>query len=97
VFQNAAAQTPFADDDDIRRLILEIDEKEAPAGILFVLKQSDTGRWIKEKGQNFFIPVAVASGQEAFAESLDLASIADRIIENEMGRNSWTLMHRFNL
>ncbi|MGO9014085.1 MAG: phosphohistidine-like domain-containing protein [Dissulfurispiraceae bacterium] len=97
VFQNAAAQTPFADNVDIRRLTLEIDEKEAPAGILLVLKQSDTGRWIKEKGQNFFIPVAVPSGQEAFSESLDLASIADKIIENEMGRNSWTLMHRFNL
>ncbi len=97
VFQNTAAQTPFADNDGIRRLVLEIDEKEAPAGILFVLKQSDTGRWIKEKGQNFFIPVAVPSGQEAFSGNLELASLADKIIENEMGRNSWTLMHRFNL
>src|SRR5208282_2542947 len=59
VFQNTAAQTPFVDNDGIRRLILEIDEKEAPAGLLFVLRQSDTGRWIKEQGQNFFIPVAV--------------------------------------
>ena len=97
LFQNTAAQTPFADNDGIRRLILEIDEKEAPAGILFVLKQRDTGRWIKEKGQNFFIPVAAISGQKAFPGSLDLASLADKIIENEMGRNSWTLMHRFNL
>ena len=97
VFQNTAAQTPFADNDDIRRLVLEIDEKEAPACILFVLKQSDTGRWIKETGQNFFIPVAGPSRQEAFSESLDLSSLADKIIENEMGRNSWTLMHRFNL
>src|SRR5208282_3376981 len=39
VFQNTAAQTPFTENDDIRRLILETDEKEAPAGILFVLKQ----------------------------------------------------------
>ncbi len=97
VFQNTAAQTPFDDNDGISRLVLEIDEKEAPAGILFVLKQSDTGRWIKEKGQNFFIPVAVPSAQEAYAGSPDLASLADKIIENEMGRNSWTLMHRFNL
>jgi len=97
VFQNTAAQTPFTDDDGIRRLILEIDAKEAPVGLLFVLRQSVTGRWIKEKGQNFFIPVAIPSGQEAFTGSLDLASLADKIIENEMGRNSWTLMHRFNL
>src|SRR5208337_2188810 len=62
VFQNTAAQTPFTDDDGTGRLILEINEKEAPIGILFVLKQSDTGRWIKESGQNFFIPVAVPSG-----------------------------------
>src|SRR5208337_2014987 len=63
VFQNTAAQTPFTDDDGIRRLILEIDAKEAPVGLLFVLRQSVTGRWIKEKGQNFFIPVAIPSGQ----------------------------------
>ncbi len=97
VFQNSAAQTPFSDNDGIRRLILEVPGKEAPTGILFVLKQSDTGRWIKEKGQNFFIPVTVPSEQKAFSDSPGLASLADKIIENEMGRNSWTLMHRFNL
>ncbi len=26
-----------------------------------------------------------------------LDSLAEEIIEKEMGRNSWTLMHRFNL
>ncbi len=97
VFQNGAAQTTFADNNDIRRLILDIEEKEAPAGILFVLRQGDTGRWIKEKGQNFFIPVAAPSVQEALSGGLDPASLADKIIENETGRNSWTLMHRFNL
>ncbi|HXW68233.1 MAG TPA: hypothetical protein VEJ88_01390, partial [Dissulfurispiraceae bacterium] len=97
LFQNAAAQTPFADNDGIRRLTLEIDEKEAPAGLLFVLTQSDTGHWIKEQGQNFFIPVAGTSGLENFSGSPELASLAAIIVENEMGRNSWTLMHRFNL
>jgi len=97
VFQNTAAQTPFAYDDGIGRLILQINEKEAPAGILFVLKQSDTWHWIKQEGQNFFIPVAAPSGQEDFSGSLELVSLADKIIENEMSRNSWTLMHRFNL
>jgi alpha-glucan,water dikinase len=97
VYQNTAAQTPFADNDGSRWLVLNINGQDAPTGILFVLKQSDTGRWIKESGQNFFIPVAVPSGQEAFSERLELAPLADKIIENEMGRNSWTLMHRFNL
>ncbi len=97
VFQNTAAQTPFADTDGTGRLVLEIDEKEAPADILFVLKQSDTGRWIKNKGLNFIVPAARLSGQEKFSGSIGLAAVADRIIENEMGRNSWTLMHRFNL
>jgi alpha-glucan,water dikinase len=97
VYQNTAAQTPFKDNDGYRWLSLNLDGQDAPTGILFVLKQSDTGRWIKEKGQNFFIPVAVPPGQEAFSERLELASLADKIIESEMGRNSWTLMHRFNL
>ncbi len=97
VYQNTAAQTQFADKDGSGWLLLNIDGQDAPAGILFVLKQGGTGRWIKDRGQNFFIPVAVTSGQEAFSGSLELASLADKIIENEMGRNSWTLMHRFNL
>ncbi len=100
VFQDTAAQTPFADSaysDGTSLLLLDSSEDEAPLGIWFVLKQSDTGRWIKDKGQNFFIPVAPSSGQEAFSESLELAAITDKIIENEIGRNSWTLMHRLNL
>ena len=88
VFQNAAAQTPFADNVDIRRLILEIDEKEAPAGILLVLKQGDTGRWIKEKGQNFFIPVAVPSGQEAFSEVSTLL-----LLPIKSSKMKWAAIH----
>lgn len=97
LFQNAAAQTPFEDRDGLRRLILDTGVEEAPCGILFVLKQSDTGRWIKDEGRNFFIPVAPSPIRKNLSESGGLARVADKIIENEMGRNSWTLMHRFNL
>ncbi len=97
VFQDSAAQTQFADSDGFRQLTIETGEQEAPQGISFVLKQGDTGQWIKRNGENFFIPVAVPSGQEVFSASRELPAIADEIIKNEMGRNSWTLMHRLNL
>ncbi|MBF0506831.1 MAG: hypothetical protein HQL09_08340 [Nitrospirae bacterium] len=97
VFQDAAAQTQFIEGDGFRQLTIEAGEQEAPQGISFVLRQGDTGPWINRNGQNFFIPVAVPSGREAFSAGNDLAAIADEIIKSEMGRNSWTLMHRLNL
>ncbi|MBF0558075.1 MAG: hypothetical protein HQL08_04785 [Nitrospirae bacterium] len=97
LFQNTAAQTLFEDRDGSRRLVLETGVEDAPSGILFVLKQGDAGRWIKDEGRNFFIPVALSSTVKNLSESGGLANVADKIIENEMGRNSWTLMHRFNL
>jgi alpha-glucan,water dikinase len=96
VFQNKAAQTPFVDHGDFRRLDLAISEQEAPMGISFVLKRVDTGRWLKSNGSDFYIPLA---SPPKFESSLrpTLAGLAEEIIENEMGRKSWTLMHRFNL
>ncbi len=97
VFKNKAAQTPFLDDGHWRQLHLEMSEQEAPAGILFVLKQPDTGRWFRDQGGNFYIPLAVPANLEGFFDDPALAAVADEIIEKEMSGNSWTLMHRFNL
>ena len=97
IFQDKAAQTPFDNIAGFRRLHLEISEQEAPRGISFVLKQADTNRWLKDKGRNFYIPVIVQPEHEVSLGDTKLASLADEIIEKEMSRNSWTLMHRFNL
>lgn len=95
VFHNLAAQTPFSDRVGLRQLHLEMSEQEVVPGIVFVLKQTDTDRWLKNHGRNFYAPVLVSTEYEAVFG--DLASLADEIIDREMSRNSWTLMHRFNL
>ncbi|MEW6001240.1 MAG: PEP/pyruvate-binding domain-containing protein [Nitrospirota bacterium] len=97
IFEGRAAQTPFVERNGIRRLDLEINEQEAPLGIPFVLYQVEVDQWLKDRGQNFFIPIAVHPEYEAALGDPELAVIAAEIIEKEMGRNSWTLMHRFNL
>ncbi|NVM20952.1 MAG: hypothetical protein HWN68_04155 [Desulfobacterales bacterium] len=97
VFQDKAAETPFFDHAGYRRLHLEMSEQESPTGISFVLKQADTGRWLKDNGRNFYIPVVVPPEYEASLDDPELAAVAGEIIEKEMSRNSWTLMHRFNL
>lgn len=96
-FGDKAAQTPFADHEGYGRLDFEMSESDAPMGIAFVLRQPDSGRWIKDQGRNFYIPIAVPPEHKVSLGSPELAGIADDIIEKEMSRNSWTLMHRFNL
>ena len=98
VYQNSAAQTPFTPGDDgMSRVRLEFPEPEAPLGVRFVVRQIDTGRWMNDRGANFFLPVLVPSASAAVTlPAGDLARLADEIIQFETGRNSWTLMHRFN-
>ena len=97
IFQDKAAQTPLTDTGGFRRLHLKMDEETAPLGISFVFKEVETGRWFKDGDRNFFIPVVVPEAGALSSGDAELASIADEIIQHETGKNSWTLMHRFNL
>jgi alpha-glucan,water dikinase len=97
IFDDKAVRTAFVSQDDINRLILEFTRKEAPVGIPFVLTFSDEERWLKDRGRNFYIPVAELLNQDQYNGSASYSHIAREIIGAEMGRNSWTLMHRFNL
>ncbi len=97
VYQNSAAQTPFVPGEDgMLQVQLDFTEPELPLGVRFVVQQVNTGRWIKDRGNNFFVPVAVPSAPGPLPAG-DLARLADEIIQAETGRNSWTLMHRFNM
>jgi alpha-glucan,water dikinase len=97
IYEDRSAQTPFREHEGFREVRLNMREQEAPMGISFVLKQVETGRWIKEHGRNFYIPVNVALRYEVPLCDPLLMDLANEIIKKEMSRNSWTLMHRFNL
>jgi len=97
VVQETVAQTPFVGNASANRLQLEIDGHEAPLGMVFVLKQVDTGRWLKDRGGNFYIPILGIRDSGVTLGDAQITRLADEIIEREMSPNSWTLMHRFNL
>jgi len=98
VYPDIAAETPFRLRQDGRwQILLTFPEQDAPLGISFVLKQIDGGRWIKDGGRNFFLPVAASSQRPTAIEDQEVVRLADEIIQSEMAKNSWTLMHRFNL
>lgn len=97
VYDNKAAQTPFREHEGCGRVDFKMAEADAPPGIAFVLYLPDSGRWIKDHGRNFYVPIAGPEQHEGSLDDAELAAMADEIIEKEMSRNSWTLMHRFNL
>ena len=97
VLDEKAVQTPFVWTDGLNRLQLSWQESQAMLGMPFVLHKPDTGEWLKTGPGNIFVPVKMAEHEEAVFESAELAEAADEIIQVETGRNSWTLMHRFNL
>lgn len=97
LWEGHTARTPFAQQAGLSRLRLEMAEADAPMGLAFVLKQAEPSRWLRYRGGNFFVPVRCDYEQQAGVSAPELAGIAREIIQAEMGRNSWTLMHRFNL
>ncbi|MEJ2192942.1 MAG: PEP/pyruvate-binding domain-containing protein [Nitrospirota bacterium] len=95
VFDEKAARTPFQYKDRLNRLMLELPAASPPRGVSFVL-MDDAGRWLKHKGKDFYIPIESPYGEE-IALPPRLQGVAEEIVEAEMGKHSWTLMHRFNL
>ncbi|MCL5096116.1 MAG: hypothetical protein M1608_01005 [Candidatus Omnitrophica bacterium] len=96
LWKNEAAQTPFTRQAGLNQLRLEFPASEAPLGIQCVLK-TESGKWLKNGRENFYIPVKRPSNLPVSPPAPELTELADEIVRAETGRNSWTLMHRFNL
>ncbi|MBW2163567.1 MAG: hypothetical protein JRF43_03735, partial [Deltaproteobacteria bacterium] len=96
-FGKQAIQTPFAEKDGARRIVVRLDRKSGFSSLVFVLYFPEEERWDNNLGRNYRIPLAVPSENEVSLGHPELTVIADEIIEKEMSHNSWTLMHRFNL
>jgi alpha-glucan, water dikinase len=96
VVWQSTTQTPFRQENDLNWLELVFEEAKVPLGIPFVLKQAETGDWLHDdQGKNFFVPLR--PGPKPGAPMEALSGIARTISQVEMGTQSWTLMHRFNL
>ncbi len=96
-FDERAVQTPFEQQNGLLRLTLSIPKEGAPGAIAFVLLEPSSGQWFKDSGSDFLIRLQAPAPTGESLDDPQLRSLADRIIEKEVSKNSWTLMHRFNL
>jgi alpha-glucan,water dikinase len=98
-FDQSAVQTPFIRRDDHGEIVLKLDLSADFTLIEFVLFFPQEGRWDNNRGRNYRIEIP-RSREVSFTTYFDnpeLDHLAGEIIEKEMSRNSWTLMHRFDL
>src|SRR5512139_2675844 len=98
-FDSKAVQTPFLNRGDQPLVVIRFDTSTGLRSLDFVLFFPQDNRWDNNRGKNYRIdiPVTAPTGNETYLGSRELLNIAEEIIEREMGKNSWTLMHRFNL
>lgn len=102
-FDSNALQTPFAERDGLRWLELKLEpalEGLELTGINFVLYQPAHDRWLKPAGGDMHLGLRTIGAPEQVPSSRgrqSLQSLVDDIVDAEMGKRSWTLMHRFNL
>ncbi|HSB51635.1 MAG TPA: hypothetical protein VLD40_03155 [Dissulfurispiraceae bacterium] len=100
IFDKGAVQTPFKIRDGSGEITIKVDRSVAAPLITFVLFFPEERRWDNNRGRNYLIEIPGRDSGEGHDKSLGepgLIGMAGEIIEKEMSRNSWTLMHRFNL
>jgi alpha-glucan,water dikinase len=83
-----AAEGPF------QQLELEVHLDEGVNGLYFVLFVPTKDSWLKQEGHDSLLPLAPPQHSSSAAE---VALLVDEIAQAELGRSSWTLMHRFDL
>lgn len=60
-------------------------------GVMFVLHFPQTKRWVKNGNEDYYIPF------EGNPQATPIDGMIDTICGAEVGKGSWTLMHRFHL
>jgi alpha-glucan, water dikinase len=95
-YDNQAVQTPVPQGDSIRIKIEGGGYVELP----FVLYFHQRNEWDNNHGKNYRIMLLETALERKPSKKItdeELQNIAAEIIEKETSRNSWTLMHRYNL
>ncbi|MBW2329335.1 MAG: hypothetical protein JRF30_00005, partial [Deltaproteobacteria bacterium] len=94
-FGGTAVQTPFSSRNNEGRIVIRLDHPPNLSLVAFCLFFPVENRWDNNHGKNYYIKLR--KPKETVLEAPGVSGLADQIIEKEMSRNSWTLMHRFNL
>lgn len=97
VFDDRAVRTPFIERENFSFLELNFTEKNTPQPMLtFVLNATQNNSWHKYQNHDLLISLFSREVASPFADE-SLEKLAHEIIAGEVGRSSWTLMHRYEL
>ena len=99
VYDDKAARNAFLQEKDgLQKLQLSIPGsiKKGPEALVFLLYQSEEDKWLKYKGNDIFLPLFIDTVGPSFAPQ-EYCEMIENIVACEAGKNSWTLMHRYNL
>ncbi len=100
-FDAKAVRTPFGERDGVRWLEMRFPKPKGKAhlrGMDFILYQPVENLWIKDHGRDMHLTLlnpGELDGQPLASETQQ--RLTDAIVGAELGKSSWTLMHRFNL
>ncbi|MBK8481529.1 MAG: hypothetical protein IPL40_10185 [Proteobacteria bacterium] len=93
----AAVQTPLAPRSEEGPLVLRLPAQGPWAALTFVLLLPDRGRWVHHHGGDFVVPLRSAGVVDGPSAPVACARLVEEIVAHELGRSSWTLMHRYQL
>src|SRR4030042_215849 len=98
-FDTKAVQTPLVDRSGSGEMTFKLDIPARFSLFEFVLFFPEENRWDNNHGRNYRFEIPWEHGSSPLESSLgdpELTGLTREIIDKETGRNSWTLMHRFN-
>lgn len=90
-----ALQTPLTAGATPLRLSLPADGPWA--SLAFVLWLPQRGQWLHQQGGDFVVPLHAPTAAGGPLAAAERARLVDEIVAHEQGRQSWTLMHRYQL
>lgn len=99
-FDGKAVRSPLVQRSGLCWLEIQVPkatQQPLPRGLNCLLYNPAEDRWIKNKGCDAYLPLAQQTGRDDPFASPTARNLADEIIGAETGKQSWTLMHRFNL
>jgi alpha-glucan,water dikinase len=99
---DSAVQSRFQEKDGRDRVVFKIDRPIKVSSIDFALFFPADGRWDNNGGQNYRVEVPrnrkrTPSPARVVRVATSHEVVTRQIVENETKRDSWTLMHRFDL
>ncbi len=97
-YDEKAVRTPFIEKEKLAYLDLDFPSGgvEEPEGVQFLLYQPSENLWLKHNNNDLSVSLFRKKFDAPF-EDEELVLMLQTVVGEEVGRSSWTLMHRYHL